>query len=655
MCGICGLYARDRRPVSLDALKTMTSALAHRGPDDSGIWSRGHIAFGHRRLAIRDLSPGGHQPMNDPSNRVTISYNGEIYNDAELRRELTRDFGCTFRTTCDAETIPLAYLAWGEQAFERFEGMFAIALWDSKTEQLFLVRDGVGIKPLFYSDDGRLVRFASEIKGLLADPAQPRAISPAMLHRYFAMGYVGTEDTTIEGLHQVAPGTILTFDARGHRTRQYWRPSRAAPDIRSEAEAVDAFLPIWEKVVNDTLISDVPVGVLQSGGIDSSLVSLTVAARYRVPLFTAGFSDPSHDESEAANRIAQIADLPHHIVPVDDRLDLDTTLEAVVHHFDGQICDESAVPLYLLFRKVREHVTVALSGDGGDEFFGGYPTYRASRFAAAAGLALPAGVAAMIGKAAYASAARNEDRLPFAALVARFALGLAESRQFAHTRWRRLIPAFQLGDIYGTTLQPVRDENPFVEYEHHMCEAGGALVDRCLVADQRFHLPSGLLMKADAMSMAHSLELRVPFLDRRIMDFAGRCQSSLLTPLRGASKRLLRSALQRYHAPKDVVADRKRGFNTPLARLLRTSLSGLAHRHFDVQVDRLAPYLAPAAVRRLWLEHKDHHVNHAYTLWPMLTFAIWLEKFIHVAAGASSDAKTGGNPTAQLRPRVSIE
>jgi asparagine synthase (glutamine-hydrolysing) len=636
MCGITGQYSRSGQPVSIEAVRAMTRALEHRGPDDEGLWNNGRVAFGHRRLAIRDLSPGGHQPMSDPSGRVTISYNGEIYNDDDLRRELTRDFGCSYRTTCDAETIPLAYLAWGEKAFERLEGMFAIALWDNATEQLFLVRDGVGIKPLYYSDDGRLVRFASEIKGLLADPAQPRDLSPAMLHRYFSMGYVGTADTTIAGVHQVAPGTVLTFGVRGRQARQFWQPGRAAPDIGSETDALDAFLPLWEKVVDDMMISDVPVGVLQSGGIDSSLVSLTVAGRHKVPLFTAGFSDRSHDESEAASRVAKLAGLPHHIVPVDGRQDLEATLEAVVHHFDGQVCDESAVPLYLLFRKVREHVTVALSGDGGDEFFGGYPTYRASRIAAAAGLALPKGIAAMIGKAAYASAARNEDRLPLAALVARFTLGLAESRQFAHTRWRRLIPAFQQGDIYGMALQGVRAENPFAEYEHHMSAAGGALVDRCLVADQRFHLPSGLLMKADAMSMAHSLELRVPFLDRRIMDFAGRCQSSLLTPMRGASKRLLRRALQRYHAPEDVVADRKRGFNTPLARLLRTSLSGLAQRHFEREVDRLAPYLAPDVVRRLWIEHKDRRANHAYTLWPILTFAIWLEQLARPAAGPSA-------------------
>jgi asparagine synthase (glutamine-hydrolysing) len=638
MCGIAGLFARDGSPVDPRVARAMTEALAHRGPDDAGLWHDGRIAFGHRRLAIRDLSPAGHQPMSDPSGRVTITYNGEIFNDAELRRELARDFGCTFRSTCDAETIPLAYLAWGEAAFDRLEGQFAIALWDRAEETLFLVRDGVGIKPLFYSDDGRLVRFASELKGLLADPAQRRTLSPAMLHRYFSMGYVGPGDTTLEGVRQVEPGTIVAVGRRGRSTHRFWQPQRTALDIRDEADALDAFMPIWEKVVDDQMISDVPVGVLQSGGIDSSLVSLTVAPRHKVPLFTAGFAERSHDESDAARQVAQLAGLEHHIVPVDDRGDLDTTLEAVVHHFDGQVCDESAIPLYLLCRKVREHVTVALSGDGGDEFFGGYQTYWASRIACLAGLATPGPLAAMVGKLAYAAAARREDRLSPATLLARFGLGLADGRQVAHARWRRLIPAFQLADVYGPALRPALPDNPFRDYESHLLDAGGSLLDRCLLADQRYHLPAGLLMKSDAMSMAHALELRVPLLDRRIMDFAGRCDGELLAPMRGPSKRLLRAALRRYHAPEEVLKGTKRGFNTPLARLLRTQLSGLAERHFDTEVDRLAPYLEPAGVRRVWQEHKDRRANHAYTLWPILTCAIWLEQAGRLAGYAPRDS-----------------
>lgn len=625
MCGIAGLYHRDGRKASKEIVEAMTAAIAHRGPDDHAVWSSGPVSFGHRRLSIRDLSSAGRQPMSDPSGRVTITFNGEIYNDAELRRELTRDFGFVFRSACDAETIPLAYHAWGESAFARFEGMFAFALWDAALQRLFLVRDGVGIKPLYFSDDGKTVRFASEIKGLLADPAQPRRLSLEALHRYFAMGYVGPSGTTVDGVGQAPPGSVLRFDADGSSAEQYWRPSRGDNRFRNEADAVDAFLPLWENVVNDMMVSDVPVGVLQSGGIDSTLVSLTAARNHRVPLFTAGFSESSHDETSAASEVAKIAKLEHQTIQVDASTDLEPTLKAVVHHFDGQVCDESALPLYLLLRQIRQQVTVALSGDGGDEFFGGYLTYRASRIAALVGVGIPAPVAAMIGKAAYAASLNSESRLPITALISRFALGLSGGRLRAHARWRRLIPDFQLKALYGSALTPLCDENPFCEYEEFLDAPGGSIVDRCMLADQQFHLPAGLLMKSDAMSMAHGLELRVPLLDRRIMDFAGQCATDLLLPSYGRSKQLLRAALRRYNAPDAVVLGKKRGFNAPLALMLRTSLAGAAERHFSAEADRLAPYLRPGEVRRLWREHRDLEANHAYTLWPILSFGMWLE------------------------------
>lgn len=633
MCGIAGLYYRDGRTAPPATIEAMATAIAHRGPDDHAVWSAGPVGFGHRRLAIRDLTSAGRQPMSDPSGQVTITYNGEIYNDAELRRELTRDFGFAFRSSCDAETIPLAYRAWGESAFARFEGMFALALWDAALQRLFLVRDGVGIKPLFFSDDGKAVRFASEIKGLLADPEQPRRLSPEALHRYFAMGYVGPSGTTVDGVQQVPPGSILHFDAGGSGAMQFWRPSRSAVTYRNEAEALEAFLPLWETVVDDMMISDVPVGMLQSGGIDSTLVTLTAAQHHHLPLFTAGFSEHSHDETAMAGEVAAIAGLNHQTVMVDTRSDLAPTLEAVVHHFDGQICDESAVPLYLLLHQVRQQVTVALSGDGGDEFFGGYPTYRASQIAAIAGIAIPSSVAALIGKAAYATAAQDESRLPIAALISRFSLGLAGGRLHAHARWRRLVPDFQLDELYGAALQPFGDDNPFLEYERLLDEPARSIVDRCMLADQQYHLPAGLLMKADAMSMAHGLELRVPLLDRRIMDFAGHCATDLLAPTLGPAKRLLRAALRRYNAPDAIIRNRKRGFNSPLAKMLRTSLLDLAERHFNTEADRLAPYLQPGEVRRLWKEHRTREANHAYTLWPILTFGIWQQQLAQGTKG----------------------
>jgi asparagine synthase (glutamine-hydrolysing) len=606
----------------------MTNALEHRGPDDFGIWHEGQIGLGHRRLAIRDLSPAGHQPQCDPSGRIVVSYNGEIYNDRELQAALARDFGVTFHSTCDTEIIPVGYLAWGDELFDRLEGMFAIALWDRAESKLVLGRDGVGIKPLFYSADQDVVRFGSEIKALLADPAQSRRLSAEGVHRFLARGYSGPTSTTLEGIRQVPPGTVMTFTSREQSSRRFWQPKRE-PDIRSLDEAVDGLLAVWPQVVRDQLVSDVPVGILQSGGIDSTLVSLAAngPAGSPTPLFTANFADQSFDEAPLARLVADRLGAPFHRISVAAPGNLAEVLRRVVKVYDGQVADEASVPLYLLSAAVRQHVTVALCGDGGDEFFGGYPTYMASRAAAVLGRLFPRAAWQALGRASYARGASDETRLPLAAKVKRLALGIADGgAEHAHAYWRRLVPNFLLTDLYGPELRPLADMDPFDEYHAILASEAGTLIDRCLVADQRFHLPGGLLLKSDAMTMAHGLEVRVPLLDRRVMDFAGRIDARLLVGGKSDSKRVLRAAAKRLGAPETVVSATKRGFNTPLARFLRADLRPLAEDCFDKAVDRLTPWLEPNAVRRLWHEHRDAIVNHDYTLWPILNLSLWLDE-----------------------------
>jgi asparagine synthase (glutamine-hydrolysing) len=627
VCGICGVFHRSGRPVVETVLRRMTNTLEHRGPDDFGIWHEGEIGFGHRRLAIRDLSPAGHQPQCDPSGRIVVSYNGEIYNDRELRAALTRDFGVTFRSTCDTEIIPVGYLAWGDELFDRLEGMFAIALWDRAESKLVLARDGVGIKPLFYSADQDFVRFGSEIKALLADPAQSRRLSAEGIHRFLARGYSGPTSTTLEGIRQVPPGTVRTFTSREQSSRRFWQPKRQ-PDIRSLDDAVDGLLALWPQVVRDHLVSDVPVGILQSGGIDSTLVSLAAndSAGSPTPLFTANFADQSFDEAPLARLVADRLGAPFHRISVAAPGSLAEVLRRVVKVYDGQVADEASVPLYLLSAAVRQHVTVALCGDGGDEFFGGYPTYMASRAAAVLGRLFPRAAWQALGRASYARGASDESRLPLAAKVKRLALGIADGgAEHAHAYWRRLVPNFLLTDLYGPELRPLADMDPFDEYHAILASEAGTLIDRCLVADQRFHLPGDLLLKSDAMTMARGLEVRVPLLDRRVMDFAGRIDARLLVS-GGDSKRVLRAAAKRLGAPETVISAAKRGFNTPLARLLRVDLRPLAEDCFDKAVDRLTPWLEPNAVRRLWREHRDAIVNHDYTLWPILNLSLWLDE-----------------------------
>jgi asparagine synthase (glutamine-hydrolysing) len=622
MCGVAGIYYGDHRIACEATVRAMVAALYHRGPDDSGILMAPGIALGHARLSIRDLSPDGRQPFADPSGRVVVSYNGEIYNDRELRAELERDFGYSFRTSCDTEVIPFGYLAWGDRLFDRLEGMFAIALWDRDERRLLLARDGIGIKPLYYSEDAGVVRFASEIKGILADPAQPERLSPEGLHAFFAMGYVGPRDTTFEGVKQIAPGTVVTY-FNGKRTiRQFWRPTRTA-EITNLTDATLELESLWTKVVTDHLVSDVPIGVLLSGGIDSALVALGADRSGRkLPLFTASFANQSFDETPVAQTVADTIGAGLQSVPIELRSDLGDVLAKVVYHYDGQSCDEASLALFLLSSKVRQNVTVALTGDGGDEFFAGYPTYGASSWAARIGPLMPAGTWNQLGQLLYRFAPAGRTRLPLSAVAFRFAFGMASGPGAAHATWRRYVPEFMLPKLYGSALRPLLGEDPFHGYKAELENAEGDLIDRCLLADQRWHLPGGLLLKSDAMSMAQSLELRVPLLDRRIMDFAGRCHADLLLSPRGEKKVLLRRLARQLGAPAVVTEGAKRGFNAPLAGLLRRELRPTAERIFERESDVLDPFINPHEARLLWREHAAGSRDHSYAIWPILHFAI---------------------------------
>lgn len=622
MCGIAGVLDRSGREVDPALVRAMTATLVHRGPDDEGVWTDGAVGLGHRRLSIRDLSAAGHQPMQDAGGRVTVTYNGELYNETELRRELEREHGVRFRSTCDTEVIPEGYRVWGEGIFERLEGMYALALWDADAGCLYLARDGVGVKPLYVAEHGGRVRFASELKGILADPDQPRRLDPGALHAFLAQGYVAPDRSLLQGVGQVPPGTLRRYDRAGVRDRTLWRPTRR-PEIHRVDDAVDAFLAAWPAVLSAMLVSDVPVGTLQSGGIDSSLVTLGLAGHPDVEVFAAAFAERSHDESEQALEVARAGGRRHHRVPVAEE-DVAAAFRAVVRHFDGQLADSSGLAVYGLARAVRRHTKVVLSGDGADEFFAGYPTYRATRLAAGLRRVAPQPVLEALGRRILRAAAGSEERLPAAAVLGRFLLGAASPGE-PHAEWRRLLPRHEIAGLYGPELSPLAGSDALADYARAISGAEGSLLDRCLLADQRHYLPSDMLMKVDAMSMAHGLEVRVPFLHPRIVDLAARLDGGVLTSLVGPDKRVLREALARLGGPPHLVAGPKRGFNVPVTRLLTGPLAGLAARLLDAEADRLAPWLAPEGVRRLWREQREGRGNHGYAIWALLSLAVWLE------------------------------
>lgn len=623
MCGIAGYFQRDASPVDSAVVRRMTDQLIHRGPDDSGIWVERNIGLGHRRLSVRDLSAAGRQPMQDPTGRVVVSYNGEIYNDQELRRELEQDFGFTFRTHTDTELLPIGYLAWGERLFDRLEGMFAIALWDRQQQRLLLARDGIGIKPLYYFADKTKVLFGSEMKAILASGHCVKKINPSSLHTYLAAGFPGPSSSLVQAVSQVRPGTFMSFTEGGITEHTFWRPSRSG-EIESLDQALDEFTHLFSNVVKSQLISDVPLSIFQSGGIDSTLVSLSVKnLNVNPPLFTAGFTDASHDESGLAGEVARAAGLEHHILQVDKAHDPVETFRTIAYHFDGQCADTGAYAFYRLCGEVRKHSVVVLSGDGGDEFFGGYDTYRASQAAEKVRPWLPTSLMALIGRAAYYAGASDESRMPVSSVVSRFALGLAAGGRNAHMQWRRLTPEFLLPKLYGNNMQSLVGTSPYLEYETSADGDNESSLDRWLLSDQLFHIQS-VLTKVDAMSMAHGLEVRVPLLDRRIMDYAGRCSTRLLLPKNGPSKFLLRKAAERFGAPVSVLNEKKKGFNVPIARMLRNELAPLSNYWLEQNPDILSPYLNPDVIRQLWHDHAKGKANHAYALWPLLILAEWM-------------------------------
>lgn len=625
MCGIAGILDLAGRPVERSRLERMARAIAHRGPDDKGFWLDGPIGLAHRRLSIRDPSAAGRQPMHSADRRVAVTFNGEIYNDRDLRRRLSNQIGASFHTSCDTEVLPVGYQAWGHDIFAELEGIFAFAVWDRPSGTLTLVRDGAGTKPLFYAELGGVLLFASELKGVLAGLDTTPEIDPVNLHRFLAQGYTTPVDTTLQGVRQVPPGSALAFGPDGAARRYtFYRPRRTG-EITDLDEAAEAFESLWWQVVNDQLISDVPVGVLQSGGIDSSLVSYGLSRQRKVPLFTAHFAERTHDETDLAAQVAAATGQIHHVVPVQGADGAADTLRQVVWAFDGQVADASAFATYQLSQAVRRHVTVALGGDGADECFGGYDTYKASRAARWLQPWLPASLARAGARGLCALTARQEGRLPAAEIGYRFLSGLANGGRNAHVHWRRLVPDYLLDPLYGPGLGVTRGRDPFDAYTEVLQEGGGSLIDRCLLADQRFHLPAALLMKTDLMSMAHALEVRVPFLDTRVIDFAGRCHVDLLTPKRGSGKRLLRRALSDMGAPESVIRGAKRGFNVPVAQLLRGPLRELGEQYLGNGGELLAPYLQPHTVRRMWEDHLASRANHGYALWPILTFTIWRE------------------------------
>jgi len=631
MCGIAGIVdTRGLRPIDQGLLARMTDSLSHRGPDDAGFHLGPGVGLGHRRLSIIDLS-GGHQPLYNESRSVVVVYNGEIYNFQELAEQLIAA-GHHFRTRCDTEVIVHAWEQWGEKCVERFRGMFAFALWDERRQTLFLARDRLGIKPLYYAHltDG-VVIFGSELKALLTYPDLPREIDVCAVEDYFAYGYVPDPKTIYRSVNKLAPGHILSF-RRGESVgpaRAYWDVTFGGQESLSEDEVSEALIENLREAVRIRMISDVPLGAFLSGGVDSSAVVAMMAGESSSPVDTCsiGFRQPQFDESEFASQVADRYRTRHHRRDVDaDSFDLVDRLAGL---YDEPFADSSAMPTYQLCGLAREHVTVALSGDGADELFLGYRRYLWHNYEEKVRRQIPG----FLRRPVFGLAGALYPKMDWAPkpLRAKSTLeALARDTVEGYFHSVSIFPDRLRRGLYSPDMrrQLAGYHGVDVIREHMMRAPTENPLERVQYADFKTYLPGDILTKVDRASMAHSLEVRVPFLDHCFVEWANQLPVGLKLRAR-EGKYILKKSLER-HVPRKVLYRQKMGFAVPLTEWFRGPLRG---RLRDVLTSRS---LAETGmfdmdfIGELVTAHQSGLKDHSAALWALVMFDSFLRQ-VHAA------------------------
>lgn len=622
MCGITGIWWQ-RRPDPDSArsrLQGMCDALRHRGPDDAGLWLEGDVAFGHRRLSIVDLSPLGHQPMASADQRYVICFNGEVFNHAELRHELGQ-CGHTFRGGSDTEVMLAAIVQWGlVAAVGRFIGMFAFALWDRHERRLHLVRDRVGVKPLYVARtlEGDVV-FGSELKALAAHPGFSRRVSLEALDAYLRYAYVPAPLTMFADAIKLLPGHILTLaDTRDpFQARAYWSLEEVATHgaagrlAHDEPVIVDQLHTLLHEAVRIRMLADVPLGAFLSGGIDSSLVVALMQAQSSraVKTFTIGFAEARFDESAHARAVAACLGTDH-TEQIVTAAEAQAVIPALPMMYDEPLADASQIPTFLVSALARSRVTVALSGDGGDELFGGYARYAVAPRVWARLRAVPAPIrqvagATLIGAGTLPMPTDFRRRL-------RRAGGLLGAQAFSEVYQQLVSTRPDSSALLLSAPAPGDRLMERMQTQHHRAEQ-----ERMMFVDTAYYLPDDLLMKLDRASMAVGLEGRVPLLDHRVVEFAWR-----LSPPQREGKRLLHSLLGRY-LPREVYARPKMGFEVPIGLWLRGELRAWADDLLQPDSVRRGGVLSAPRVAHAWRQHRNGSADSPHLMWAILMFEAW--------------------------------
>ena len=622
MCGIAGFVSLNGAPATAERIDRMIATLEHRGPDDRGLFTDGPAALGAARLSIIDVA-GGHQPIGI-GHGITVAQNGEIYNYVELRQEI-EGRGAHTATACDTEVIAHLYAAEGISAFKRMRGMFAVAIWDAPQQRLILARDRVGKKPLYYYRRNNELLFGSETKAILAALDQvPPIHAPALLD-FLTFGYVAGSNAIFEGMHRLEPGTALIVDVRaGTLTHErYWSwPAGEVVDSRPEEEVIEELRAELDEAVRIRLRSDVPLGAFLSGGMDSAAV-LALMARHSsrpVKTFTIGFGDPHYDELAEARSTAEAFGAEHHEEIVTP--DAVRVAEALAYHYDEPFADSSAIPTYYVSALARKHVTVCLSGDGGDELFAGYTPYAdaLARVGSASGDLLRSVLGA--GARMVPVHARGKGRLS--------TLALGPEGWFV---WRRTVFPDYLLEAVASPEVLAAGTRPEREAVEQIRAAAGPLLSRLQRWDQRHYLVDDIMVKVDRATMAHSLEARCPLLDHHVIEIAG-AQAASRHGDAQTTKRLFRKVIAPW-VPPAVLTRPKRGFGVPLRRWFQEGMIGWAREILTDSRSRQRGWTRSSEVDAMLQQHEEGSRDHAKRIWALVCLELWARQHVDRSATAS--------------------
>jgi asparagine synthase (glutamine-hydrolysing) len=611
MCGIAGGMLLNQQPFEKNVLENMIAVIKHRGPDDNGIYINQNIGLGFRRLSIIDLSPSGHQPMSVCDETIWIVFNGEIYNFELLRKELEVS-GIRFKSASDTEVILQLYKLYGINCFERLRGMFAIAIWDDREKQLILARDRVGKKPLYYYYGNQNFLFASELKSIFQYPDLEYNIDTNALSEYFSYGFIGSPRTIYESISKLEPGCYLKIDAAGRKTiASYWNWTPSKPENFSFEEAKQLVFDKVDESIKLRMRSDVPLGAFLSGGIDSTIVVARMAEYSASPVktFTIGFKEKAFDESEYASLVAKRYGTKHHLEVVDP--DYTHLIENIVSNFDEPFGDSSALPTYVVSKMISKHVTVALSGDGGDEVFGGYEIYQESLLQKKIDK-----VPSSIKQLAKLFDPIYPESLPGRNYLRRFTL--PDSYERFIERYKLISDPERQKLLSGIAF---KSTSHFKREYFEQLKEGTEFLSSLRFNDLKHYLEGDILMKVDRATMLNSIESRAPLLDHELIELSFKLPSRFLIN-NGQKKFILKEAFKSY-IPSELFNRPKKGFSIPLASWFRNEL----HHYFEDIVFnsklQQSGLIDLSYVKRLFSIHLSKKRDLSFHLWLILSFAIW--------------------------------